>query len=424
MSDPVVQKTWTITANNQIVFVSLVVTQGTYLKGIADFLLANGYTCKGSSDGVAAAMDGVNRWTTVAAASVRGANTTTANSWMCLTDGNGADLVLSYVGATDDIARFSFSGSGVYVAAGTATFTPTATDEVIINNITTIGSTASADRFWFGWVDSEAKLCRFVIMRSAVMVGVAWGCELVQSRVTIAWSPTVVGWSQVAASFLYQYGTGFLDGTVSGGIFIRGGTTTIKGGTLLFSVGSGMTWTDVNTENQGTAGFQIAGPLSLGAITSLKIGPLCRFYDLWGTARTGAAGDTWNTKAFVTFSGTRGILFPWDGATVPNVGGGAPGTQTGQAFGFENDTTEAYGSWLNGVSMYVPLANSAVTPTGPTSPQAIARRPGVDVIRINDMSADPSAETGRTLVYSRTIGGVQALFARYPNGTIYQVGAG
>ncbi|HZJ65892.1 MAG TPA: hypothetical protein VFD36_20435 [Kofleriaceae bacterium] len=424
MADPVVQKTWTIGANNQIVFVSLNQTQGAYLKGMADFLLAHGYTCKGSSDGAAAAMDGVNRWVTVANASTRGANTAAANSWMCLTDGNGCDLVLSYVGATDDIARISFSGRGIYAAAGTATFTPTATDEVVILSTTTIGATASLDRWWFGWVDSTSKLCRFLIMRSAVMQGSAWGLELGQSRVTITWSPAVVGWSCVAGNFTYSYGTGFLDVALVGGIFIRGGPTAIRGGNMLMAGGAAnMVWTDVITENQGSVGYQIAGPLSMGATTAGKTGPLIRMFDLWGQSRTGTAGDTWNTKKLATFSGTRGILFPWDGATNPNVGGGAPGTQTGQAFGFENDLTEAYGSWLSGANMYVPLANSAVTPTGPTAARTISRRPGVDVIRINNVSTDPPAETGHTLLYSRIISGSQALFARYPDGTVEQVGA-
>ena len=425
MADPVVQKTWTITANNQIVFVSLNQVQGTYLKGIADFLIANGYTVKGSSDGVTGAMDGVNRWTTVALASIRGATVTTANSWIVLTDGNGSNICLSYVGATDDIARFSFSGSGVYVAAGTPTFTPTATDEVVVLSTTTIGSTASGDRFWFGWVDTTSKLCRFLVMRSAVMQGSAWGVELATSRVTVTWSPPVVGWSCVAGNFLYQYGIGWLDVALVGGAFLRGGgATAMRGGNKIWSVGSFMTWTDVITENQGSVGYQIAGPLSLGNNSALRSGPLCTLYDLWGTARTGVAGDTWNAKKFATFSAARGILFPWDGTTTPNVGAGAPGTQTGQAFGFENDGTNSYGTWLINTSVYVPLAHSAVTPTGPTSPTSVSRRPGVDVIRLQTVADDPPAETGRLLLYTRLIGGQQALFAIYPDGTVYQVGAG
>ena len=41
-----------------------------------------------------------NRWSSDGAASVQGANTTTAVSWMVLTDGNGCNILLSFVGAT------------------------------------------------------------------------------------------------------------------------------------------------------------------------------------------------------------------------------------------------------------------------------------------------------------------------------------
>ena len=77
MAGPVVQKTWTITANNTITYVSLTDTMGNLLKGVLDFLLAHGYSLKGSSDATTADMSGGNYWSTAADASHRGGTTAT-----------------------------------------------------------------------------------------------------------------------------------------------------------------------------------------------------------------------------------------------------------------------------------------------------------------------------------------------------------
>jgi hypothetical protein len=319
MTLPVLQKSWTISPNNRIAFVSLNDTMGNYHKGMADFLLAHGYTCKGSCNGTTGAMDGVNRWTTVANASVRAANTTTAVSWMVLTDGNGCNILLSYVGATDDVTRISFSPSGVYVAAGTPSHTPTATDEqILLTGVTVIGTATTLDRLWYGWVDSTSKLCRFIILRDSAVIGPAWGVELLSSRVTIAFSPAVWGFAFNPASFTP---TAFIN-TFSANV--RGGKTRINavsvdlGGAAECFLGATTTFQALKPELQAGIGFPMF-PLSVGSTTATRQGPVGDLYD-WATG----PGSTLNGNVFfggtwVVFGPAASIAWPWDAVTQPLI---------------------------------------------------------------------------------------------------------
>jgi hypothetical protein len=109
---PTPVKTWTISPNNRLVFASLLQVQQGYLHGIKTFLKANGYTVKGSASAGVGAMDGVDRWTLTTDVTPRATVQSSSNAWIVLTDANGADLCLSYVGATDDVARLSYSSQG------------------------------------------------------------------------------------------------------------------------------------------------------------------------------------------------------------------------------------------------------------------------------------------------------------------------
>lgn len=428
-SYPAIQKTWTISSNNTITFVSLVATTGGYMKGLADFWLAHGMTCKGSCDGTTGAMDGVNRWTTVGNASVRGATTVAANSWMALTDGNGCNILMSFVGASDDIARFSFSPGGLYVAAGTATFTPTATDEAVLSTgVTVIGATASLDRTWNAWVDSEAKLARTCVLRSGVLVGMVWGVEKFNLRSTQTLSPAVWGFAYLPAQFVNNtsvsglFETSGYQANNRNGLSKRSGVSIQVGcGTLAYQVAVSTLWSDVQTENQGSSGYPIFGPLGLSCKTTSHQGVLGYLYDWWTGRGTVTVGDTYNspTKNFVQW-GNQCPLWPWDGST-PTTGGSVPGTQLGNAHA--NMPEISYGTHDNGNSTYVPLAFSSVAPTGPQAVTSFARRSGMQVVRLQALTDDPPAEAGRVLVYTRTINGQQLVFSRYPDGTIYQVGA-
>ena len=201
---PKISRTWTISANNRIAYVSLNDLIAHYLFGIKAFLKANGYTVAGSCDGTTGAMDGVDRWSTFSNATTRGANASSAQSWIVLRDGNGVHILLSYLGATDDICLMAFSPGALYVVAGTTTFKPTAADETNFTaaaGLSMLNNTTSGDRVWHGYVDATRKLCRFVPTRQNVAIGLLWGVELVRSTVRspALFSPPVWGFAMTAS---------------------------------------------------------------------------------------------------------------------------------------------------------------------------------------------------------------------------------
>jgi len=325
MAAPVLQRTWTITPNQRIPILSyatLVLQGGRYLRLIANTLLANGYTCKGSCNGVTGAMDGVNRWSTDAAASVQAANTTTAVSWMVLTDGNGCNILMSFVGATGDVARISYSPSGVYVAAGTPAHTPTATDELILfTGASLITNSLVNDRVLYVWTDSEAKMMRVCCFANGAVANGNWGVELVNdNRNTLTFSPAVWGCAftttnlQLSASQLFNI---YAANTNGGQCRINGTTCNIYCGAEAYAGGQYNAWAStVKPELQQGIGFPMF-PILIGTSTATRTGPIGALYDWW-TGRTGGlAGD-------VVYPGGEwlqigAIVWPWDGVTIPQV---------------------------------------------------------------------------------------------------------
>jgi hypothetical protein len=332
MTAPVKQKTWTISANQRIPIVSyatLVLQGGRYLKIIADTLLAHGYTCKGSCNGTTGAMDGVNRWTTDAAASVQAANTTTAVSWMVLTDGNGCNIVLSFVGATGDIARISFSASGVTVAAGTATFTPTSADEIVLfTGVSLITNSTVNDRVVQVWTDSQAKLMRTTVFSAGVQANGTWGVELVNSRTTITFSPAVWGFAFIGTSLGLSNGSfynGYVVNSTGGQARINGTTVNLSPGGEAYNAGSYQIFAGSPKPplQKGIGGAMF--PIGIGTTTATRQGLAATLYDWWSGKSMGNVsflgdvvfpGGNW-VQIGDTSSG--GVVWPWDGATIPQT---------------------------------------------------------------------------------------------------------
>lgn len=325
MALPAKQKTWTIDPCNRVAYTSLVQVMRDTLYQLSVFLLANGYTCKGSSDGAAGAMDGVNRWAAPANAGTRGANTTTPNSWIVLVDGNGCNVVISYVGASDDIARISYSHSGVAVAAGTPTHTPTSADErIIATGVTLIGATASGDRLWSGWVDSDHTGFRIAICRAGAWLTV-WGLEEVASVVapSVTWSPPTWGFFYAAANLTAAKLGG---GTSNYAANANGGVTRMNvGGLLDVNLGGSAESfgnSGVGAYNGLQAELQAGGyplvPLGLSSGTAGAQGKAANRYDWWIGRTTGASdGDHYGNTEFVQLGN---LVWPWDGTP------GVPGT--------------------------------------------------------------------------------------------------
>ena len=444
MGFPPVQLTWTISANNALgPSASLNAMMAQYLLDVATFLLANGLTCKGSSTGAVAAMDGVNRWATVADTATRGATTTNAQSWMAFTDGNGCNLLLAYTGGGDGICQISYSPGGLYVAAGTATFTPTATDELVLaSGVSVINpDSAATPRVRFQWIDSQAKAYRLLLTANNP-TGVVWGIEPIdatlQDRTVTAsvWGFCYLarfGESSPASTPVDTFTGSFLQSNRGGRARINGQAVNLTAGFQYFSATGGWSapWSDTLTALQGATGYPIWGPPRIGSVTTGWTGLTANLVDWWScryaasvVTRTGDTYGAGGVPDYIAVGTNGGILWPWDGVTVPVTGGPGSVQQLGEHTGFENADDPEYATFLSGASMYVPLPNSVVTPTGPEAVKSIDRRGGTDVIRLTMRTDDPPTDTTSTQVYSRMIGGVPALFARYPDGTVYEVGAG
>lgn len=291
-----------------------------YLYGVKQFLVAHGYTVVGSSDGTTGALDGVDRWASPTNI-VRGGNASVAQSWIILKDANNVEIMLDYQGPGDDSARLSFSPSAAFVLAGTPTFQPTATDECVTwNNSTIVDGATSLDRIWNGWVDSTSKSCRFMMFRNNICVGAVYGFEAMNHRVQSpsTFVPASFGWSWPATSSIINNGTqiGFCRLT-SGGVPVFG--------TLFFTMEwwgvTSTLFTGTNNELQGVSGYPILY-LGLATTVSLGQGKIGMFDDMYQGRTNGTDGDTYGTLQWVGVGGMNNLhsgssLWPWDGVSTP-----------------------------------------------------------------------------------------------------------
>jgi hypothetical protein len=324
MGLPTIQKTWTITANNRIPFVSLNGTMASYFFGMKAFLKAHGYTVKGSCNGTTGAMDAVDRWVSAADVTTRGNGAANAQSWIVLTDANGVDLLLTYQGATDDVARISFSQGALFVVAGTPNQQPTATDEAVMSSgATLINATASQDRVWFGWVDSTSKLCRFAIARNGAFVGTLWGLELTSTSAlagaNVVWSPRVWGFAWLTNASLLP-----TSNAVAGAARVTassvGTTCQMTPGCERYAANT-FPWANKKLPLQGATGYP-AIPIMIGSLTANARGKFALLFDHWaGRMSGGADGDLYGTMSFIGVAGYAAAggsgCWPWDGVTSP-----------------------------------------------------------------------------------------------------------
>jgi hypothetical protein len=312
---PTVTKTWIISPNNRITFTSLNDTMSRYLFGIKTFLVANGYTVIGSSNGTTAGVDAVDRWTTFNNATTRGATAAAAQSWIVLRDGNGADMLLAYQGSVDNAARISFSPGQLFVAAGTPTFQPTAADEQVVSNgLDLIGATASVDRIWNGWVSSDAKFCRFAVARAGVWTGRPWGIENYTPTLVApaATANPVWGFSLTPAAFTYgAVAAGVTRVTVSAVPF----NCSAFFGTEIFANDPSY----LSGEKSVLQGQSLIFPLAIGSATAGARGKLGNLIDQWIGRTDAEDGTYYGALELISMTGYRGSggVWPWNGSSVP-----------------------------------------------------------------------------------------------------------
>jgi hypothetical protein len=325
---PLPKKTWTITANNRITFVSLNDAVSKYLFGVKEFLKARGYTVRGSSNGTTSSpantlvSDGVDRWVTAADVTTRGAASGNAQSWIVLRDAGGVDVLLAYQGATDDIARYSFSVGQLFTTQATGTFQPTATDEAVPQSGSTlINAAVTGDRVWFAWADSSNKYFRVAMARQGVFVGKLWGLERVFSIVNLSglygevWAPAAWGFSVTPQNLISNGTSGGVARTVNASV---AQTTLTIWGAEEFGENT-TTFGSFKPELQGGFAF-VLYPMSIGSSTVNARGKLGNLTDWWLGRTSGAVdGDMYNDKRLITVGGTGAVVWPWDNTTAPVV---------------------------------------------------------------------------------------------------------
>lgn len=319
MALPTITRTWTISPNNRIQYVSLNDTMARYLFGIKQFLVAGGYTVRGSSDGSAGAMDLTDRWITFANVTTRGASAAAPQSWIVLRDGNGVDILLAYQGASDDVCRISFSPGQLFAAAVTPTHQPTAADEQLVKAAATaIGVSATIDRIWFGWRSSDNKACRFAIARNNAWLGFQWGIEDFTHALV---APAVI--SPPVWGFALQTGTSYVRTSTQAGVsrVVISGTPYSCTAILAIETfaDSAIFASTIKPELQGA---YLVHPISVGSSTSGARGKLGNLIDHWTGRSDAEHGVTYGLLQFLSvgnyvFTGGSSGLWPWDGATTP-----------------------------------------------------------------------------------------------------------
>lgn len=322
---PPITRAWLFSPNNRINFVSLNDTMARLLFGLKNFLVATmGYTVKYTCDGTTgptSSVDNTDRWTTFSNATTRGTIAASVQSFVVLTDGNGCDLLMAYQGASNDIARISFSPGGLFTPAGTSTNQPTATDEqVMVSGQSLINSTASADRVWHAMATTDRKLFRLFVYRAGTM-SYSWGLEFCNTIGVLAQSsmfvPPVVGWA-TSTSTPNSPGAGSVVGGSNAGS--NGGIAKING--VSAAVGGGCEAYLNNFGNPFTidlqAGGAIIAPVSWASATTGASGKVGNRIDCWfGFWNTSPPqGDALGDLTHVMF-GTG--IHPWDGVTYPAV---------------------------------------------------------------------------------------------------------
>lgn len=327
---PVKQKTWVISPNNRITFVSLLDTMQRYLHGAKTFLKANGYTVKGSASAGTGAMDGVDRWTATTDVTPRATIAGASQAWLVLVDGNGVEILIAYQGASDDICRISICADGTgFSAAGTPNQQPTSSlsnEQILTSATSTIGA-AGGDRLWNGWVDSQHKLCRFGLFSGNTGVGKTWAVELTSPVVVspVVFSPPVWGFSWAAPSA----GTWpVASGAATAGVFRCVASSvsklcTAKLGMEVFGVAGSLS-ANIKAPAQGGAGYLMQSG-AIATDTAGAEGKYANLFDQWylqgNLSSVGVVGDTLGTLEFI-FMGTAGngggiLVWPWDGVTTP-----------------------------------------------------------------------------------------------------------
>jgi hypothetical protein len=320
MSMPAKVKTYAYTVNQRIVFASVLDACQKYAYGLKTALLAGGLTHLWSASGGTGptnAADHTDRITSAATWTPRATIAGASQAWFVLTDGNGAQWLFAFQGASDDVFRVSFSPGALFTLAGTTNQQPTATDEqVIATGITMVSATASADRVWHCQVSTDAKIWRAWLYRQATCIHML-RCERI-SPVTfpgsVTWTVPVVGYfhpSNAVSSTSFGSGTSVTGKTSIVVSSVRKDATVIPG--VMAWGGTLLNWGNTQTALQGANGYPIS-PIACGSSLAGAEGPLGLHIDIYIGRTAGVTDGDSSTDLNWIYVGA--ATLPWDGVTA------------------------------------------------------------------------------------------------------------
>lgn len=327
MALPAKQKTWNITPSVQVVGTGSIVTiiQPMVL-GIKNLLKAmSGVTVKGSSNSVAGAMDGVDRWTlsTNLVANSNGV----AHSWIVLTFANmgGVDVFIGWDNTNYEQCRMKWSPGGLYTG-GNATTNPTATDEInpngggIAASIDTNSSTSTDRRYSVGCASDGSAF--YVLFARANTFQYHWILQQVPSSVVspAVFTPAVVSWCNGSGS--RPTNTAPISNSFQGRLAGAGTPTSFVTASLVFGVEAlGVSAGPAGTSLGGTSDLQGAGaaimhPLGIWSpSTNATVkGRVGNMIDIWTGLSSAPDGDTYPNDSSRQFIQVGTFVFPWDGS--------------------------------------------------------------------------------------------------------------
>jgi hypothetical protein len=181
---PILTKAWNITPNLRRPYTTLADSMGWFFYQNKTAMLASSWTVKFTCDGTtgpSSPSDTTDRWTSIAAASTRGAAAGNAQSYAVLQNSDGLQVLLTFQGASDDIGRITFSPGGLFTLASPSTNQPTATDETFISTGNSlVNSTTNSDRVMTIWCTSDSTQWSCLLNRAGSVVNYL-GCEKIIS---------------------------------------------------------------------------------------------------------------------------------------------------------------------------------------------------------------------------------------------------
>lgn len=174
MTAPITTKLWSISPNNRLTYPgTLAGVMGWWAFTNKTRLLSASWTLVWSSNGTTGPTNSGDNTDRILSASDFGVRATVAaspQSWFLVENSDGVQLLFTFQGATDDVARVSMSPGGLYTLAGTTTHQPTATDELLTSALSSVvGTSTGEDRIAHIWTADDSSAWRCVVYGSGVL---------------------------------------------------------------------------------------------------------------------------------------------------------------------------------------------------------------------------------------------------------------